>query len=105
MHVAGIPIERRIALAAARAGFGGIVSAAAGGAAAASAPRRIVALGGHVLPQPAWLRALLAMPLEPETLYVDDGAVAVIDTDEPARLPFFCGDLLHHPDLEITLGQ
>lgn len=85
MNVAGIPIERRIALAAERAGFGGIVSAAAGGAAAAPAPRRIVALGGHVLPQPAWLRALLAMPLEPETLYVD-GAVAVIHTQHPARV-------------------
>ena len=54
--------------------------------ASAAAPRRIVALGSHVVPQPAWLRALLAMPLEPETLYVDGGTVAMIQTDDPGRV-------------------
>jgi phosphatidylglycerophosphate synthase len=79
--LAGLPVARRIALAAERAGFGVAVS---GDHATVVAPRRIVALGGHVVPQAAWLRTLLAMPLEPETLYVDGGAVAIIETEEPA---------------------
>jgi phosphatidylglycerophosphate synthase len=85
MSVAGLPLERRIALAAQRAGFGGVVTAADARAAAPPAPRRIVALGANVVPQSAWLRRLLAMPLEPETLYVD-GDVAVIETIQPARV-------------------
>ena len=79
MRVAGLPLERRVTLAAGRAGFGD-------DQATGDAPRRIVALGGHVVPQTAWLRALSAMELEAGTLYVDDGAVAVIETDEPARV-------------------
>jgi len=86
VNVAGLPVARRIALAAGRAGFGDIVAAGGDQVAATAAPRRIVALGGHVVPQPAWLRTLLAMPLVPETLYVDGGAVAVIETEEPARV-------------------
>jgi phosphatidylglycerophosphate synthase len=81
----GLPLARRVALAAARAGFDAVVGAN-GDHAAVPAARRIVALAEHVVPQPAWLRALLAMPLEPETLYVDGGAVAVIDTEDPGRV-------------------
>jgi phosphatidylglycerophosphate synthase len=82
----GLPLARRIALAASRAGFADVVPAGGDRAAVAVAPWRIVALGGHVVPQPAWLRSLLTMPVVPETLYVDDGAVAVIETEEPARV-------------------
>ena len=85
MPVAGLPLGRRIALAAGRAGFGEVLLAGGQGT-TGLAPRRIVALGGHVVPQPAWLRALLAMPLPPETLYVDEGAVAIIETEEPGRV-------------------
>ena len=86
MNVAGLPVARRIALAAQRAGFGGVVVPGHLARATAAAPQRIVALGGHVVPQPAWLRALLAMPLEPETLYVDGGTVAMIQTEHPGRV-------------------
>jgi phosphatidylglycerophosphate synthase len=86
VRVAGLPLARRVALAAGRAGFGDVIVAGDDRAATADAPRRIVALDGHVIPQPAWLRTLSAIPLQPETLYVDDGAVAVIDTEEPARV-------------------
>jgi len=85
VSVAGLPLARRVALAAGRAGFGD-VAAAGDDQATPDGPRRVVALGGHVVPQPAWLRALSSMPLQPETLYVDDGAVAVIETEEPARV-------------------
>lgn len=83
MSLVGLPVSRRIALAAERAGLTAGIN---GDHAPVSAPRRIVVLGANVIPQPAWLRTLLAMPLEPETLYVDGGAVAVIDTDNPARV-------------------
>jgi phosphatidylglycerophosphate synthase len=86
MNVAGLPVARRIALAAQRAGFGGVVASGPLARATSVASQRIVALGGHVVPQPAWLRALLAMPLEPETLYVDGGTVAVIQTEDPGRV-------------------
>ena len=84
MTVAGLPLARRIALAAKRAGFEGI--GAAPGAGAAPVLQRIVALAPHVVPQVAWLRALLVLPLEPETLYVAGGDVAVIETTHPARV-------------------
>jgi phosphatidylglycerophosphate synthase len=86
VSVAGLPLARRVALAAGRAGFGDVVAAGDDHPSRADTPRRIVALDGHVVPQPAWLRALSTMPLAPETIYVDDGAAAVIDTDEPARV-------------------
>lgn len=101
MSVAGLPLARRVALAAGRAGFGDVVTAGQTGhqrespsdslssadwAATSAAPRRIVALDGRVVPGPAWLRALSTLPLQPETLYVDDGAAAVIDTEEPERV-------------------
>jgi phosphatidylglycerophosphate synthase len=86
VSIAGLPVARRITLAADRAGFGDVVAAGGPATAVADAPRRIVLLGGHIVPQPAWLRTLVAMELEPETLYVDDGAVAVIETEAPARV-------------------
>jgi phosphatidylglycerophosphate synthase len=86
VRVAGLPLARRVALAAERAGFGDVVAAGHDAAATSDAPRRIVALDDRVVPQPAWLRALSTMPLPAETLYVDDGAAAVIDTEDPGRV-------------------
>jgi len=86
ISVAGLPLDRRIALAAQRAGFGATVAAGDVAGRDASGPQRIVALGGHVVPKPAWLRELMTMPLEPETLYVDGGTVAVIQTERPDRV-------------------
>ena len=74
--VAGLPLGKRIALAAARAGL----------VPAGDAPpgrRRLVLLPGNVIPQIQWLRGLKEMPLEPETLWVDPAMVAVIETDDP----------------------
>lgn len=87
--VAGVPLERRIALAASRAGFAGVVLGS-GGAALASAlngravpgGRRVVVLAGNVVPQAEWLRTLLTMPIERETLYADAPTVAVVETDD-----------------------
>jgi 1L-myo-inositol 1-phosphate cytidylyltransferase / CDP-L-myo-inositol myo-inositolphosphotransferase len=87
LTVAGLPLARRVALAADRAGFRAVVRAGDDEPGPReSTPRRIVVLGGHVVPQRAWLRALLDKPLVPDTLYVDGGAVALIETDEPGRV-------------------
>ncbi|HVQ78133.1 MAG TPA: hypothetical protein VMT79_21640 [Candidatus Binatia bacterium] len=80
----GLPVLRRIALAARRAGFGRVlVSPRPGDEAllagtpalplsAGNAPgpgrRRVVVLADCVVPQPAWLRSLVSMPVEPEHL-------------------------------------
>jgi phosphatidylglycerophosphate synthase len=86
IDVAGLSLDRRIALAAQRAGFTATVAARDVAGRGAGGPQRIVALGGHVVPTPAWLRALVTMPLEPETLYVDGGTVAMIQTEHPGRV-------------------
>ena len=98
--VAGLPLVRRVVLAGAQAGFGRILAqklcvkddALAGTAADALTPgeslaplsrRRIVLVPVNVIPKPEWLRSLLEMPLEEETLYVDRSMVAVIESRDP----------------------
>lgn len=98
--VAGLPLVRRIVLAAAKAGFGRISvqglsakdNALAGTAADPLIPgeflpplsrRRIVLIPVNVIPKPDWLRSLLEMPLDEETLYVDASMVAVIESQDP----------------------
>ena len=71
--VAGLPLGKRIALAAARAGLLPVEDAPVG-------RRRLVLLPGNVIPQIQWLRGLKEMPLEPETLWVDPAMVAVANS-------------------------
>ena len=75
-HGGGLPLGRRIALAGTRAGR---LRARPRSPAAAG----VILVPSNVIPQPRWLRALAAMPLEPETLWVDPAQVAVVDTDDP----------------------
>jgi phosphatidylglycerophosphate synthase len=83
--VLGVSLRRRIAVAAERAGFGhALVGAELNGAAAVRT--RIVLLPGNVVPQTAWLRELRAMPVEPDTVYLDSSGVATVETDEPGRV-------------------
>ena len=100
--IAGLPLLRRIVLAAAHAGFGRILLHPAAApddrgllartAAAVLAPDgplpplpggRIVLLAANVIPQAAWLHSLLEMPVEPERLYTDGVGAAVIETGDP----------------------
>lgn len=97
--VAGMPLVRRIALAATRAGFGRIVvhglhvdDALSGiraeplhtaEAKETGGPRRFLLLPANVVPQPGWLKALLAAPIERETLYVDASMAMLIETSRP----------------------
>jgi phosphatidylglycerophosphate synthase len=101
--VAGLPLVRRIALAGTRAGFGRVlvhglpVDGALAGiradrldtgepASPVAQPRRVILLPANVLPQPDWLRALLATPVEPDTLYVDASMAAMVETGQPERV-------------------
>jgi len=99
-NVAGVPLVRRIVLAARRAGFERILVHDDGRPArlldgtgatdlATDVPkgrRRIVILAADIVPQPRWFRALLAAPLEPATVYTDAPAIAMIDSYEPDRV-------------------
>jgi phosphatidylglycerophosphate synthase len=94
--IAGLPLVRRIVLAAERAGFERILvhpracpepRLLAGTAAArldADTPMasraRLVLVPANVLPQARWLRALREMPLDPETLAVDSSLTAVVES-------------------------
>jgi len=94
--IAGLPLVRRIVLAAERAGFERILvhpracpepRLLAGTAAAlldADTPvarrARLVLVPVNVLPQARWLRALREMPLDPETLAVDSSLTAVVES-------------------------
>ena len=94
--IAGLPLVRRIVLAAERAGFERVLvhpracgeprllagtAAALLGSDARMAPRaRLVLVPANVLPQARWLRALREMPLDPETLAVDSSLTAVVES-------------------------
>ena len=81
----GVPLHRRIAVAAERAGFGRAVAAAELNG-SVPARSRIVLLPGNVVPQAAWLRELREMPVEPDTIYLDPSGTAVVETDEARRI-------------------
>jgi phosphatidylglycerophosphate synthase len=112
--VAGLPLLRRIVLAAERAGWkplvaGFVPSAVApwlagtaaemllpGGDPSPRSPRRVLVLPLTVIPQLEWLRRLRAMPVEPEQLYAYDASALVVETAEPAAIlaaAARCGDM------------
>jgi phosphatidylglycerophosphate synthase len=94
--IAGLPLVRRIVLAAQRAGFDRILvhpracprlHLLAGTPAAhldadvpASPRARLVLVPANVLPQARWLRALREMALDPEALVVDASLTAVVES-------------------------
>jgi phosphatidylglycerophosphate synthase len=91
--IAGLPLLRRIVLAAARAGFErvlvhplagpeprlleGTIGAPLAVETSTDAPARLVLLPANVLPQVRWLRLLREMPLDPETVSIDSSGAAV----------------------------
>ncbi len=83
--LAGLPLLRRTALAAARAGIVDVRLEASDtlprDAATAAGLRRVILLPSNVIPQPHWLRGLREMPLPPDTLWVDSAMAAVIETE------------------------
>jgi phosphatidylglycerophosphate synthase len=104
LPVVGLPLLRRTALAAGRAGFARVLVAgidtreaavlAGTGAAvlpdreppASEAAGRVVLLSERVIPQVDWLRRLRTMPLSPGHVYLDGAVAGAVDAREPARL-------------------
>ncbi len=84
--VLGIPLRRRIALAAARAGFARVLDARDAPGAVSRGRFRIVLLPASVVPQPRWLASLLAMAVEADTLYVDPSLALTVETDDPGPI-------------------
>src|SRR5215470_10183331 len=102
--IGGLPLLRRIVLAATAAGFDDVLvlsgapsvrgllegtRATLVGDAAPTAPssrRRVVVVPANVVPQARWLRTLLEQPLAVETLSVDESLVTVVETDQPAAI-------------------
>lgn len=120
----GLPLLRRIVLAASRAGFGRIVVLtpnptearhlldgapatvlSAGETIEPLPPGRIVLLAANVLPQPQWIGRLLEMPMEPGRLYRDADRVAVIEAVDSEAIPSIVSRGLRAPDLFTALGE
>ena len=119
--IAGLPLVRRIVLAAERAGFERILvhpracsepHLLAGTAATrldADAPvesrARLVLLPANVLPQARWLRALREMPLDPDTLAVDPSLTAVVESAGIDELLRSAGQAAGAEDLIAALSR
>jgi len=119
--IAGLPLLRRIVLAAGRAGFDRILvhpracpdsrllegtDAAVLGAGPAVAPMaRLILLPAHVLPQVRWLRRLREMPLDPETLAVDGSLAAAVESVAAGDLLRSVGESAGSDDLIATLSR
>jgi phosphatidylglycerophosphate synthase len=106
--IAGLPLLRRIVLAAARAGFQRVLvhpracpeprllegtgASMLRADSVTGAPGRLVLLPGNVLPQARWLRLLREMPLDPGTPAVDPSGTATMEGAEGGVLLRSAGD-------------
>jgi phosphatidylglycerophosphate synthase len=122
--IAGLPLLRRIVLAATHAGFGpillhpaaapddrGVLARTAAAVLAPDGPLpplprgRIVLLAANVIPQAAWLRSLLEMPVEPGRLYTDGVGAAVIETGDPDAIVAEAARRQGALELFLSLGE
>lgn len=119
--IAGLPLVRRIVLAAARAGFerilvhpracpqphllAGTTAVLLDGDAPVAPRARLVLLPVSVLPQARWLRALREMPLDPETLRVDPSLTAVLESARIDEVLRSAGPAVGAEDLITALSR
>ena len=119
--IAGLPLLRRIVLAAARAGFERILvhpracpeprlleGTPATVLAAEPTPgpvARVVVLPANVLPQTRWLRGLREMPLDRETLAVDASVAAALESAVAGELLGAAGKDAGAQDLILALSR
>ncbi len=117
--VMGLPLLRRIVLAAERAGFDRVLvhpracpeprllqgtrAVLLCPAALDEVPGRLVLLPAHVLPQARWLRSLREMPLDPGTPGIDPAVAVTIAGAESGPTLRSAGDGV--PDLIADLGR
>lgn len=119
--IAGLPLLRRIVLAATRAGFERILvhpgacpeprllegtgAVVLDGGAGTPSPDRVVLLPVNVLPQARWLRGLREMPLEPETILVDSSMVAALESAVGGDVLRTAGECSAPHDLVASLSR
>ena len=119
--IAGLPLVRRIVLAAERAGFdrilvhpracpswpllAGTAAARLDGDTPLVSRARLVLVPANVLPQARWLRALREMPLDPETLAVDASLTAVVESAGIDEVLRSAGQAAGAEDLIATLSR
>jgi phosphatidylglycerophosphate synthase len=119
--IAGLPLLRRIVLAAERAGFerilvhpricsspdllAGTAAAALGAEIVVALRARLVLVPANVLPQARWLRALREMPLDLETLTVDSSLTTVVESAEIGEVLRSAGLAAGAEDLITALSQ
>ena len=119
--IAGLPLVRRIVLAAERAGFERILvhpracpqphllagtTAVVLDADTPVVPRaRLVLLPVSVLPQARWLRALRERPLDPETFAVDPSLTTVVETTGVDEVVRSAGPVAGAEDLIAALSR
>ena len=119
--IAGLPLVRRIVLAAERAGFdrilvhpracpswpllAGTAAARLDGDPPLVSRARLVLVPANVLPQARWLRALREMPLDPETLAVDASLTAVVESAGIDEVLRSAGQAAGAEDLIATLSR
>ncbi|HUM18073.1 MAG TPA: CDP-alcohol phosphatidyltransferase family protein [Candidatus Nitrosotalea sp.] len=119
--IAGLPLLRRIVLAAMRAGFERILvhpracpearllegtsAAVLDGHPVTAALERLVLLPVNVLPQARWLRLLREMPLERETLALDHSMVAAVESAVGGELLRSAGEGCAPHDLVASLSR
>ena len=121
--IGGLPLVRRIVLAATAAGYDRILMRSAepalrdqlAGTRAtmltpaetlpAASGRRVVVMPGNVVPQARWLRALREAPMKRETLSVDRSLAAVVDTDDPGFVVMAAARALDPSDLVTELRR
>lgn len=117
--VMGLPLLRRIVLAAERAGFDRVLvhpracpeprllqgtrAVLLCSAALDEVPGRLVLLPAHVLPQARWLRSLREMPLDPGTPGIDPAVAVTVEGAESGPMLRSAGDGV--PDLVADLGR
>jgi phosphatidylglycerophosphate synthase len=119
--IAGLPLVRRIVLAAERAGFervlvhpracreprllAGTAAALLGADTPVASRARLVLVPANVLPQARWLRALREMPLDPETLAVDSSLTAVVESAGIGEVLHSAGQATGAEDLITGLSR
>jgi 1L-myo-inositol 1-phosphate cytidylyltransferase / CDP-L-myo-inositol myo-inositolphosphotransferase len=119
--IAGLPLLRRLALTATRAGFDRVLvhprvcpdrrllegTGAVVLSAETPAPptARLVLLPANVLPQARWLRVLRDMPLDPETLAVDGSLAAAVESVAVHDLLRSAGETEGAEDLIAALSR
>jgi phosphatidylglycerophosphate synthase len=127
--VMGLPLLRRIVLAAERAGFDRVLvhpracpeprllqgtrAVLLRPEALDEVPGRLVLLPAHVLPQARWLRSLREMPLDPGTPAIDPAVAVTVEGAETGRmlrsasdgLPDLIADLSRHRPHVVPVGD